>query len=244
MVKGAIHIGTSGWYYEHWLNNFYPTDCKANERISYYTNFFDTVEINCSFYHLPKVETIQRWETQASKKFIFSVKASRYITHMKKLREAKEAVQVFYDRIDHLKNHLGPTLFQLPPSFKKDTKRLEAFLQHLKSNHDHVFEFRHPTWFCDEIYHLLHKAKMGLCVTDLGGVLSPEVITSHFAYFRLHGPKEKYRGSYGTKKLEMWKKKFLMNASKKITTYCYFDNDEKGYAVKDALELKILLDNK
>jgi uncharacterized protein YecE (DUF72 family) len=241
MSQGAIYIGTSGWYYEHWIKNFYPEDSKPTDRLYYYAKHFNTVEINTSFYHLPKIETVKKWDTQVSNKFIFSVKASRYITHMKRLKDAEESTKLFYSRIKYLEPHLGPILFQLPPSFKKNTERLVEFISHLSNKYDHVFEFRHPSWYCEEIYEILKKEKLGLCITDLGGELSPLIVTSHFAYLRLHGPKIKYQGTYGTKKIQEWKKQILEFSKNKITTYCYFDNDEKGYAVQDALKLQSLI---
>lgn len=238
-----IHIGTSGWYYEHWNENFYPEDVKSNERLPYYAQHFKTVEINTTFYHLPKETTIDKWIKDVPKNFVFSVKASQYITHRKRLKDAKESTELFFQRIAPLGKHLGPILFQLSPSFKMNFERLETFIQHLPSKYQYVFEFRHSSWFVDDIYHILKRNKIGLCITDLGGKISPEEVTADFVYIRLHGPQHVYRGSYGPARLKTWLKKILNWEKEKKSVYCYFDNDEKGYAIQDAKTIQEFLHN-
>lgn len=231
------HIGTSGWYYEHWNEAFYPKDLKQKDRLKYYSNHFQTVEINSTFYHLPKESVVKNWHLQVPKKFIFSVKASQYITHRKRLLNDEESVQLFYKRAEFLEDNLGPILFQLPPSFKEDKERLRHFLTQLSKHHRHTFEFRHASWYCQEIYDLLHKHKIALCITDLSGKLSPLEITSNFTYLRLHGPKKAYRGSYSSQTLKKWKERIQEWNKQKIEVFCYFDNDEKGFAAQDAKRL-------
>jgi uncharacterized protein YecE (DUF72 family) len=237
-----IYVGTSGWSYAHWDTVFYPSDVKGRDRITYYSQHFDTVEINYTFYHLPREQTIKNWKNQVSKNFLFSIKASRYITHLKRLQECEPSVTKFFENIKHLNEKLGPILFQLPPSFKMEYEHLEEFLKLLPKNFDYTFEFRHPSWYVDEIYDLLKKYKVALCITDLGGKLSPIVTTADFTYIRLHGPTKAYKGSYGEKKVNEWKEKLLTFKKQKISSYCYFDNDEKGYAIQDATLLKSLLE--
>lgn len=236
--EGSIFIGTSGWYYPHWNEVFYPKELKTTERLPFYAEHFDTVEINTTFYHLPKNTTVKNWDLQVAKDFHFSIKASQYITHRKRLKECRESVKIFFQRIKHLENKMGVILFQLPPSFKINYERLEEFLGYLDHKHRYTFEFRHPSWYTEEIYQLLSQHGIAICITDLGGVLSPIVTTADFAYIRLHGPHDKYEGFYGTKRLQTWKKRILEFKQQGISTYCYFDNDDKGYAVQDALKLK------
>lgn len=239
-----ICIGTSGWYYEHWNEIFYPPDIKSDERLKFYAQHFDTVEINNTFYHLPKAKTILDWYSKVPQGFIFSIKASSYITHLKRLHDCEETLSVFFDRMAPLKKKLGPILFQLPPSFKANLNLLKEFISHLKKGYLYTFEFRHPSWFTEETYKLLKNYKIALCITDLKGTLTPEEITAKFIYIRLHGPKSAYRGEYGTKKLMEWKSKIDNWKAQGLSVYCYFDNDEKSYAVKDAKELNRLINLK
>ncbi len=147
------------------------------------------------------------------------------------------------EKIVILGPHLGPILFQLPATFKKDKERLEEFINHLTPNFQYTFEFRHPSWFVDEIYDCLKKHQIALCITDLKGKLSPEEMTAHFTYIRLHGPKFAYQGSYSRKKIIEWQHKILSWANQNMRVYCYFDNtDEEGHAVKNAQELKSLIE--
>lgn len=243
MSKIKIHIGTSGWSYEEWKKVFYPQEIKNKEQLEYYSQHFDTVEINSTFYHLPLEKTIQNWSEKVSKNFIFSVKASRYITHIKRLREGEITTPRLFEKISLLGHQLGPILFQLPNHFKKDKDRLEEFFINLTRDFHYTFEFRDPSWFTDEIYDLLKKYHIALCITDLKGHLSPEELTSHFTYIRLHGPKFAYQGSYSKKQLEDWKRKILNWVDHKISVYCYFDNtDSEAHAIKNAKELKRLVD--
>lgn len=235
-----IHIGTSGWSYNHWKENFYPKGLKSSDWLHYYSTIFSTVEVNTTFYHAPLSSTVSHWHAAVPANFQFSIKASGYITHRKRLNDCSESLDFFYEHIKDLKSKIGPILFQLPPSFKMNKERLEEFTCLLDSNFEYVFEFRHPSWFVDEIYELLSEKEIALCITDLNGELSPEEITSHFTYIRLHGPKKAYQGTYGVQKLKWWKKK-IEGWAIKTSVYCYFDNDEKGYAIQDAKFLQDLL---
>jgi uncharacterized protein YecE (DUF72 family) len=236
-----IYIGTSGWSYTHWKENFYPEKLKPNLWLGYYSSFFPTVEINTTFYHLPLATTIRHWYDQVPKDFLFSLKTSRYITHRKRLKDCGNSVKLFYKVIKGLKSKIGPILIQLPPSFKMDKDRLVEFLHHLSDDYQYVFEFRHASWFVEEIYELLSQKGIALCITDLYGSLSPEVITANFTYIRLHGPKKSYQGTYGPAKIKSWKRKIENWTKNNISVYCYFDNDEKGYAIQDAKTLYDLL---
>jgi uncharacterized protein YecE (DUF72 family) len=241
-TKKDIHIGTSGWSYEHWNETFYPKEIKSNERLQYYASHFKTVEINNTFYHLPTENVIKNWYEKVPSDFIFSIKASQYITHRKRLKDPNDSTSIFFERLQLFKNKAGPILFQLPPSFKKNFARLEEFLMSLEKGYLYTFEFRHPSWFVDEIYELLKKHHVALCITDIGGHLTPEEVTTNFAYFRFHGPQGTYRGYYGTKALKEWKDKLLKLQKRNIQSYVYFDNDEKAYAIRDAKELQALIE--
>lgn len=233
-----IHIGTSGWSYNHWKENFYPKEVKPPKWLSYYSGVFSTVEINTTFYHVPLVSTVKKWHETVPENFLFSIKASRYITHMKKLVECEESLDYFYESLVPFQNNAGPVLFQLPPSFAMDKEKLIAFIKLLTKEYRYVFEFRHASWFVEEIYEILTKHKIALCITDLNGKQSPEIVTTDFTYLRLHGPHKAYQGSYGTAKLKVFRKKMENWMEKGVSVYCYFDNDEKGYAIEDAKELQ------
>lgn len=235
-----IYIGTSGFSYPHWKENFYPKGLSPKKWLDFYGESFPTVELNTTFYHLPFESTIDHWYAQVPKEFLFSIKASRYITHLKRLHECKESVNLLYDRIKDLKSKRGPVLFQLPPSFQMNKDLLEEFIKNLKRSRRSVFEFRHDSWYVDEIYELLEKNNIALCITDLNGKLSPEVLTADFTYLRLHGPKKAYVGSYGVE-LKEWKRKIERYHSKDKSVFCYFDNDEKGFAIQDAKTLQAML---
>lgn len=232
-----VFIGTSGWFYDHWIGNFYPEDLKKEEWLHFFSGSCLTLEINTTFYHTPRESTVKNWYKQTPKNFRFSVKASGYITHRKRLHDCKNSLKYFFRSIKALKDKQGPILFQLPPSFKMNRERLEEFISHLESDHLYVFEFRHDSWYTEEIYSLLRAHNIALCITDLNHKQSPQVITASFTYLRLHGPKSAYKGSYSSQKLTSWKKQFQTWSRKGIAVYCYFDNDEKGYAIEDAKRL-------
>lgn len=239
MGKAApkIYIGTSGWSYDHWKENFYPKGLPSKKWLKFYGEHFPTVEINNTFYRMPSENAVKNWHDETPDNFLFSIKASRYITHIKRLNDCESSAKFLLSVITKLKNKLGPILIQLPPSFKINKERLQEFIRWLDSDHRYVFEFRHPTWYCDEIYEIMQKHNLALCITDLNGVNSPEVITADFTYMRLHGPHKAYVGSYGKEGLKNWKKK-IEKWNETASVYCYFDNDEKGYAIQDAANLK------
>lgn len=239
--EGKIHIGTSGWHYKHWKGRFYPEDIKPQAQLAYYAKLFTTVELNNSFYRLPTDDMFRNWASTVSPGFLFAVKGSRYFTHMKKLKLTKEDLKAFFYSIDGLGNKLGPILFQLPPGWKLNLERLGHFLSILPKHYKYVFEFRNPTWYTTDVYSLLKKYNCSLCWYHLAGYTSPEEITARFVYIRLHGPGDKYQGSYTTQTLKKWAKKCDVLAKQGKTVYIYFDNDEAGYAAFNALKLAELI---
>ena len=212
--------------------------------LALYAENFSTVEINNPFYRLPSVAAVKSWARQVPKDFIFAMKASRYTTHVKRLKDAPKSFEKYFPRVDPLKSRLGPILFQTPPRFQPDVERLEAFLAALPRRHRYAFEFRDPRWFSDEVRETLEAHNCAFCIFDIGGLQSPAWLTADFAYIRLHGPGKKYQGSYDDAALREWAK-FIRSVTRKgVDVYCYFDNDEKGYAPKDALRLIKLLSRK
>lgn len=239
-MGGKIYIGTSGWSYKHWNGTFYPEILKQSEHFEYYLKFFDTVELNNSFYHLPPKKTFAGWKKAAPQKFVFSVKGSRYITHMKKLKDPAETTPRFFENIKGLDGRLGPVLFQLPPKWKVNAERFQEFLQVLPKRRKYTFEFRDHSWYDDEIYRLLEKHNCAFCIYELAGHTSPLKVTADFIYIRLHGPGDKYQGNYTNKELKEWAVRIQEWASNNKDVYLYFDNDQNGYAAFNAKKLKEL----
>jgi uncharacterized protein YecE (DUF72 family) len=239
--KGKIHIGTSGWHYSHWSGVFYHEGMKEKEYLEYYSGFFDTVEINSSFYHLPLRTTFARWKEITSENFIFSVKASRYITHQKKLKDAAESVSLFLERTENLEEKLGMILFQLPPGWDFNRESFAEFLEKLPVGRKYAFEFRNHGWINDSVFQLLSSHKMTFCVFDLEGYTTPKQVTSNQVYVRLHGPGGAYQGSYSEEALSEWANDLGEWSSRGIDVFCYFNNDQAGYAVKNAMRLSEIL---
>jgi len=236
-----IHIGTSGWHYEHWKGPFYPPDTPSADFLPFYAAHFMSVEINNSFYHLPKKETFAHWYDSVPQGFLFSVKASRYITHMKKLNDPHKPLANFLEPVQALDHKLGPLLFQLPPHWKANPDRLEAFLEVLPANTRAAFEFRDPSWFDERVYLVLEEHNAAFCIYELDRRFSPKQVTADFIYIRLHGPGGAYQGSYTTQELSGWKGALSTWSGQGKEIFCYFDNDQAGYAVQNALELKNML---
>jgi uncharacterized protein YecE (DUF72 family) len=209
--------------------------------LGYYAERFDTVELNNSFYHLPKKPALENWRDTTPEDFVFAAKGSRFLTHMKKLKDAGQGLQRFLDAIETLAHKLGPILFQLPPNWELDLDRLEAFLALLPAHHRYAFEFRNATWNVPPVYELLARHNAAYCAFHLAGEHSPIELTADFAYVRLHGPGGKYQGSYSHDVLRGWSSRIGSWKRKLKATYLYFDNDEAGYAASDALRLKSLM---
>lgn len=243
-AMGKVHIGTSGWHYKHWVGPFYPPKMPPSRMLRFYTERFDTVEINNSFYRLPATTAIEGWCRETAPSFCFAVKASRYITHNRKLNDPKQTVEKFMNVIEKLERRLGPILFQLPPGWKLNLERLENFLSDLPRHHRYAFEFRNPTWNVPEVYDALRRHNAAYCIYELAGFQSPIQTTADFAYVRLHGPgANKYQGDYSKKILENWAKRIEVWTKELKHTFVYFDNDQMGFAAKNALELKQIIEH-
>jgi uncharacterized protein YecE (DUF72 family) len=235
--KSKIYIGTSGWHYAHWVGPFYPEDAPPDAFLAYYARKLRSVEINHTFYQLPDPATLAKWRDSTPAGFLFACKASRYITHMKKLKDPAPATRRFFDAVTMLGNKLGPILFQLPPRWCVDADRLTRFLEALPERLRFAFEFRDESWFTPRICELLARHNAALCAYDLDRRRSPVKVTASFVYVRLHGPDGPYRGQYDGWTLCGWARRFLTWSKAGLDIYCYLDNDELGYAAQDAMRL-------
>jgi uncharacterized protein YecE (DUF72 family) len=234
MNSAKLYIGTSGWCYDSWAGNFYPGGLNKNKWLEYYCQYFNTVEINSSFYHLPKKETFNNWALQTPDNFVFAIKASRYITHIKRLVDCLEPFKKLLDLALGLGSKLGLFLFQLPPNLKKNIIKLEDFLKIIPKNLRYVFEFRNESWFCDEVYNLLNEFGAGITISSSPGFPYHEIITGNFCYIRMHGSAQLYSSSYSEKELQKFSAIIRQNLRKNINTYVYFNNDAFGYAIENA----------
>lgn len=232
-MQATIHIGTSGWHYRHWRGIFYPDRLKTREWLAYYAEHFDCVEVNSTFYRMPEREVIAGWRDSVPSEFVFAVKAPRRITHFKKLKNCGGELNDFFGRLEAFGNSLGPVLFQLPPRWRCNTRRLEHFLDELPPNQRLVFEFRDPTWHNDEVYALLASRSVAFCIFDGGGTTTPMIAEGDLVYIRLHGPGTAHTGTYRAPGLRNWvdRAQGWNRASKDV--FLFFDNDERGYAIKN-----------
>lgn len=238
MNKNSIYVGTSGWSYGDWRGGFYPQDLKTADFLTYYSKHFNTVEVNTSFYHTLRNTTIDNWIAEVPRDFIFSVKADRYITHIKKLENPEQTVPNFMQSIKPFKTKLGPILFQLPPSFKFNKDRLKAFVNVLPDDFLYVLEFRNNTWFNEETYKILREKNIALCIYNLKGYQSPLEITADFTYIRNHGTLGIGVGEYSKGEINKLAKNITKFVSQKKKVYCYFNNGAKGAAITNANLLK------
>ncbi|MGC2696331.1 MAG: DUF72 domain-containing protein [Candidatus Angelobacter sp.] len=238
-MTADIRIGTSGYHYKHWVGTFYPPKTPASKMLGYHVRYFDTLELNNSFYRLPTIAAFESWRDATPKNFVFAVKASRYITHNKKLKDPENALDNILARAEHLGKKLGPVLFQLPPHWKLNIGRLEALLEILPRQHRYVFEFRELSWITAEVNKLLRRFNAAFCIYELAGYHTPIEVTADFTYVRLHGPGSgKYQGSYSPARLREWARRIEQWSKELKAIYVYFDNDQAGYAAQNALTLK------
>jgi uncharacterized protein YecE (DUF72 family) len=237
-----IRIGTSGYHYKHWVGPYYPADVKSPKMLEFYLRDFDTVELNNTFYQLPKEETFDAWRDSTPRDFLFAVKGSRFITHMIKLKDAERGLVNFLPRAERLRGKLGPILWQLPPHWKVNVERLEEFLSLLPPEHSYSFELRNETWMTDEVLEVLRRYNAAFCIYELAGYQSPLELTADWTYIRLHGPTAfKYQGTYSDAQLAEWADRIKTWSRKLKRIYVYFDNDDSAYAVDNALTLKKLV---
>lgn len=243
--NGTIHIGTSGWSYKHWKDLFYPAGLKTTEWLTYYSEHFNIAEINTSFYHMPKHQTVLNWMEKAPAGFRFCPKLSRYITHMKKLKEVEEPLERFFDVFAPMYPNMGPVLVQLPPMLQFHYDKATHFyelLHHRFGAYEFVMEIRHDTWLTDDSLTLMAKYNLGLVISQSDGIFPySEMVTAKNVYVRFHGPRELYASGYSDEALEDYARKFTGWTAEGHVVWAFFNNDIHGHAFKDAQRLKELL---
>jgi uncharacterized protein YecE (DUF72 family) len=240
-MASKYYIGTSGWVYAHWREIFYPPGLAQSKWLGFYTRHFSTVELNNSFYRLPTEKAFSNWRDTSPDGFVYAVKVSRYITHIKRLKDAKEPVETFLSRAGHLKEKLGPLLYQLPPNMHRNDERLDDFLSLLPGEHRHVVEFRHESWLDEGVFAILRRHNAGFCVFDMPGLACPLMATADFAYIRFHGATGLYSSCYSDEELDDWAERITGLAKDLEAVYIYFNNDADGFAIKNARTLGELL---
>jgi uncharacterized protein YecE (DUF72 family) len=242
-VAAEIRIGTSGWQYRRWRGSFYPDKTPIGRMLEAYAEHFDTVEINNTFYRLPSTTAVDRWRDITPANFSFAVKGSRFLTHMRKLKDPEAGLARYLPLVERLGEKLGPILFQLPPKWGPDLDRLQQFLDALPATHRYAFELRDASWHTADVYRLLEKHGIAFCVYEIAGRRSPIELTADFTYVRLHGPTDKaYEGRYSKRQLQGWARRIDDWQRTLRAVHVYFDNDDSGYAPRNALELKQLLE--
>jgi len=245
MMAGKIYIGTSGWSYKHWKGNFYPPDLKSADYLNYVAGHFNCIEINTSFYHLPKPATVKQWMKEVPGNFKFCPKMSRYLTQMKKLLDPEEPLSRFFSVFRQMKKKMGPVLLQLPPQLGFHRERTEKLFQVLKrrySSYRLALECRHDSWFTEEAVSLLTKYKITFVIADSGGRFpAGEFITAKDIYVRFHGPDGSYATSYSLKSLRSYAKKCTGWSAKGHHVWMFFNNDIHGYAIQNAETLKKMI---
>jgi uncharacterized protein YecE (DUF72 family) len=243
-MAARILIGTSGFAYDHWRASFYPKGLAKARWLDFYTGHFPTVELNTSFYRLPLENAFVTWHRSSPPGFLFAVKVSRFITHMKRLRSAEEPLENFLGRARLLDEKLGPLLYQFPPNMHRNDEVLDAFLRLLPGGLSHVFEFRHQSWLEEGVFHILRQHNVGLCSFDMPTLPCPLIATADFTYIRFHGSTGLYRSCYSDEELEAWAKKIARLPKAVKTVYIYFNNDAEAFAIRNAETLTRLLAGK
>ncbi len=234
-------IGTSGWHYDDWRRRFYPEKLPKAKWLEHYARHFSTVELNNSFYRLPSENAFTNWYESSPPDFAFAVKMSRFVTHIKRLKNSEEAVDNFIKRATILGEKLGPLLYQLPPSTHRNDETLNSFLSSLPWGFKHVIEFRHQSWLTEEVFKILRQHNAGLCVFDMPDFTCPLLATADFAYIRFHGSDSLYSSCYSNEELAGWAKRIAELAENMDSVYIYFNNDVEGFAVRNAETIRQFL---
>jgi uncharacterized protein YecE (DUF72 family) len=239
---GGVWIGTSGWHYASWWGPFFPKGIRKKDALRYYASQLPATELNAPFYRTPSEEAVKGWFAQTPDDFVFAWKASKFMTHWKRLSEKSDNSIVLLDsRVKLLRHKAGPILFQLPPHFEADHERLATFLKMVPRRWRCAFEFRHRSWYDEATFTLLSKRKVALCISDHHDAPAPWVATAPHVYLRPHGPGGRYRGSYDDKTLRDWARRIRAWQREGRDVFCFFDNDQKSAAPKDARRLIALI---
>jgi uncharacterized protein YecE (DUF72 family) len=237
-----ILIGTSGWHYDSWRGPFFPKGLRGNDQLQYYASQFRTTELNGVFYRTPSLNAVNVWSAQTGQDFIFAWKASKFITHWKRLsNNCVNSLALIEERLSLLGDKAGPILFQLPPNFEADAERLSSFFKLLSSKRRYCFEFRHPSWYQPSILRLLSRRNVALCLSDHHDAPAPWKRTADFVYIRGHGPGGQYKGHYSSQALARWATRIKSWTRQGCDVFVYFDNDQKSAAPADAFKLQRLL---
>ena len=235
-------IGTSGWTYDGWRGPFYPRDLPKKQWLAWYASQFATTEINGSFYRTPSLEAVRSWNQQTPKNFLFAWKASKFITHWKRLSEkSANSIELMESRLKALSPKLGVVLFQLPPHFAKNRERLGSFLTMLPRCYPYAFEFRHKSWYDEDTFDLLREHDAALCLSDHHDAPAPWEVTARHVYVRGHGPGGRYKDNYPDATLRIWARHIVKWRHQRRTVFVYFDNDQKSAAPADARRLLDML---
>jgi len=239
---GEVRIGTSGWHYASWWGPFFPENIRKKDALIYYASQFSATELNAPFYRTPTLEAVRGWVEQTPDDFLFAWKASKFITHWKRLSERCEnSLALLESRLKILGRKAGPVLFQLPPQFEADRERLAAFLKMLPKRRRTVFEFRHTSWYDEAVLALLRDHDIALCISDHHHAPAPWEVTARHVYLRPHGPGGRYQGSYRADVLRNWAVQIRRWQRQGRDVFCFFDNDQKSAAPKDARRLAELV---
>jgi uncharacterized protein YecE (DUF72 family) len=239
--RPALRIGTSGWHYASWWGPFFPTALRKKDALRFYAGRFDTAELNAPFYRTPTFEAVQGWAEQTPDGFLFAWKASKFITHWKRLGEnSANSLDLMETRLAVLGDKAGPVLFQLPPQMKANRERLGGFLRMLNQRRRYAFEFRDPGWYEPAVLDLLRDHGAALCISDHADAPAPWEATTDFVYVRGHGPSGRYHGTYGLRRLRRWSRHIEAWRDQGRDVFCYFDNDIKSAAPADAARLQAL----
>lgn len=237
-----VLIGTSGWHYASWRGPFFPAELMVKHQLQYYATQFATCELNGVFYRTPTEAAVKAWRDDTPDDFIFAWKASKFITHWKRLSEnSVNSLELLESRLALLRHKAGPVLFQLPPQFEANADRLNAFFKLLSKKRRYAFEFRHPSWYDKTILRMLEGENISLCISDHHDAPSPWVRTADFVYVRGHGPGGRYRGHYRTDAIADWARRIRSWRRQRCDVFVYFDNDQKSAAPLDAKKLELAL---
>ena len=237
----TFHVGTSGFHYNHWRERFYPKGLPASRWLQFYATRFTTVELNNPFSRLPSEQTFAGWRERAPEGFTYAVKASRYLTHVKRLADPEEPIERLFSRVQALGPKLGPLLYQLPPGYHAHLDALERFLAALPRGYRHAIEFRHASWHDESVYALLRRFDVAFCVIDMPRFACPLVATASFSYVRFHGRASRYAGFYTDEELSEWAERIRDLTARSGDAYVYFNNDAEANAVYNALTLREML---
>jgi uncharacterized protein YecE (DUF72 family) len=235
--RGRVLIGTSGWEYPHWRGVFYPRDLPLERWLEHYADRFATVELNNSFYRLPEAATFAAWARRVPAGFVMAVKASRYLTHLKRLREPAEPLDRLWTRARRLGTHLGPMLYQLPPRWRRNEERLAAFLEAVPRRRPQAVEIRDPDWYAPSVEALLERHRVALVLHDMPGSARQRDPIGPIVYVRFHGSGQRYGGAYPAQRLTAWADRLVEWTASGADAFAYFNNDAGGHAVRDAVRL-------